>query len=105
MKFTEFIQKQFSEPDGTPSNNRVMLFLLLTTLAGILIGVAISPNLSIKIVVPEVNESFSSLIKWLAGILVTGAAAGRAASAYSDIRSGNTTASTTQTSTTTETKG
>lgn len=83
MKFFTFARLQMSEADGSPSNNRVMLFLLLTTVAGILIGVAISPNLSIKIVVPDVNESFASLVKWIAGILVTGGAAGKAATAYS----------------------
>jgi len=77
-----------SEPDGSPSNNRVMLFLLLTTTAGILIGAAISPNLSIKITVPEIPESFSRLVTWIAGILVTGGALGKAANAYSESRAG-----------------
>jgi len=91
VKFFTFLRLQMSEPDGSPSNNRVMLFLLLTTVAGILIGVAISPNLSIKIVVPEVNETFSSLVKWIAGILVTGGAAGKAAVAYSESKKGEAT--------------
>lgn len=85
--FLTFIRLQLSEA-GLPSNNRVMLFLLLTTTAGILIGAAISPNLTVTITVPKIPESFASFIEWMTGILVGGTAVGKAATAYSDARTG-----------------
>ena len=84
MKFFTFLRLQMSEPDGSPSNNRVMLFLLLTTVVGMLVGAAISPNLTIKITLPAVPESFANFIIWMGGILVSGGVLGKAAKAYSD---------------------
>ena len=88
MKFSEFLQKQMSEPDGSPSNNRVMLFLFLSAVAGIIIGAAISPNLTIVIKIPEIPESFADLVKWICGILVTGGAVGKAVNAYTAKKEG-----------------
>jgi len=86
-----------SEPDGSPSNNRVMLFLFLTTVVLIVMGASISPNLSIKIVIPVIPESFGDLVKWITVILVSGGAAGKAADAYSKARTGGTTTTSTST--------
>jgi len=88
MKPFTFLRLQMSEKDGSPSNNRVMLFLFLTSVALIIIGASISSNFSIKIVIPEIPESFASLVQWITLILVTGGAAGKAADAYSKARSG-----------------
>lgn len=88
MKFFTFLRLQMSEPDGSPSNNRVMLFLLLTTAVLLVVGAAISSNLAIKITLPEIPASFADFIKWIAAILVGGTAVGKAATAYSDARTG-----------------
>jgi len=86
MKLFTFLRLQMSEPDGSPSNNRIMLFLLLTTTVGLIVGAAISPNLKIVITIPEIPDSFASFIEWMGGILVGGTAIGKAATAYSDAR-------------------
>ena len=88
MKFFTFLRLQMSEPDGAPSNNRVMLFLLLTTVTGVVVGASISPNLVVTIEIPIIPESFARFIEWMAGILVGGSAVGKAASAYSESRTG-----------------
>jgi hypothetical protein len=89
MNISTFLRLQMSEPDGTPSNNRIMLFLLLTTTISLIIGVAVSPNLKIVITLPVIPDSFANFIEWMAGILVGGTAVGKAATAYSTSKGGN----------------
>lgn len=96
-----------SEENGTPSNNRVMLFLFLTTIMSLLILVVVYPLFVIKDSVPKLPEiptSLESLIEWVTGILVSGGVLGKATTVYSRKQelTGAPTSTTSTTTTTTE---
>lgn len=62
-----FLKKAFSEQDGTPSSNRVMLaILLLFTMNMIAVAFYMSGKL------PEIPASLLELIKWLFAFLAGG---------------------------------
>lgn len=83
MKFTEFVRKQMSE-NGEPSNNRVMLFLFLTTVMLLVVAVEIAPLFNRSLLLPNVPPTFETFVEWVAGILVFGSAAGKGINAYKD---------------------
>lgn len=77
-----------SEADGTPSNNRVMLFLFLSTVMLLLIVVTfapvIRPGLAVKL--PDIPPSFETFVEYITAFLVLGAAAGKGIKAYADTK-------------------
>lgn len=83
MKFMEFVRKQMSE-NGEPSNNRVMLFLFLTTVMVLIVAVVFAPLRGVTLKLPEVPPTFETFVEWVAGILVFGSAAGKGINAYKD---------------------
>lgn len=89
MNFFKFLRGQMSEADGTPSNNRVMLFLFLTTVMLMLIGVAISPLFHIALKLPEIPASFETFVEIIVSVLVTGSVAGKGVNAYKAVKGAN----------------
>lgn len=83
MKFTEFIRRQMSE-NGEPSNNRVMLFLFLTTVMLLVVAVVFAPLRGITLKLPDIPPTFETFVEWVTGIFVFGAAAGKGINAYKD---------------------
>jgi len=101
MKFSEFIRRQMSE-NGEPSNNRVMLFLFLTTVVLMVVGVTIAPLFKpvAPVVLPVIPPSFESMVEYVTFFLVGGGVLGKGVNAYRD----RGVTSTTTTATSTETK-
>lgn len=83
-KAMTFFKGQMSEADGTPSNNRVMLFLFLTTTMFLLLAVVFVPLFTTKIVlkIPEIPATFETFVEWITGILVSGSAIGKGFKAF-----------------------
>jgi len=100
MKFSEFIRRQMSE-NGEPSNNRVMLFLFLTTVMLMVVAVVIAPLFRMSLSLPVVPPSFETFVEIIVGTLVTGSFIGKGITAYKE----KGTSSSTATTTTIETKG
>jgi hypothetical protein len=100
MKFTEFLRRQMSE-NGEPSNNRVMLFLFLTTVMLLVVAVVVAPLRGIKLELPVIPPSFETFVEIIVGTLVTGSFIGKGITAYKE----KGTSSTVTTSTSTEVKG
>jgi nitrate reductase NapE component len=87
MKPSEFIRKQLSESDGQPSNNRVMLFLFLTTIMIMVLTVTIVPIFKpVVIKLPDIPPSFETFVEWVVGILVFGSATGKGINAYKAVK-------------------
>ena len=83
MKFTEFLRRQMSE-NGEPSNNRVMLFLFLTTVMLLVLAVVFAPLRGYTLVLPVIPPSFETFVEVIVGTLVFGSAAGKGINAYRD---------------------
>jgi len=85
MGIGEFFRRQMSE-GGEPSNNRVMLFLFLTTIVLMVVAVVVAPVFrpDIKLVLPDIPPTFETFVEWVVGILVFGSAAGKGINAYRD---------------------
>ena len=79
----KFLRLQMSESDGTPSNNRVMLFLLLTTFMLMIVAAGI-PSIGFKL--PEIPSTLKDVIEWLSVFLITGGAAGKVVNAYKETK-------------------
>jgi len=88
MRLVEFLRGQMSEADGTPSNNRIMLFLFLTTVMLLLLTVVFAPvfrpGLVIKL--PDIPPSFETFVEYITVFLVGGSVLGKGVNAYRDIK-------------------
>lgn len=91
MNIFTFIRLQLSEADGQPSNNRVMLFLFLTTVMIMVLGVTFAPLFKITLSLPVIPPSYETFVEWLVGILVFGSATGKGIGMYRDIKIAGTT--------------
>jgi hypothetical protein len=103
MKFTEFLRRQMSE-NGEPSNNRVMLFLFLTTVVCMVLAVTVAPLFkpTVPLVLPVIPPSFESMVEYITVFLVGGGVLGKGINAYQNKGVASTT---TTTATSTEVKG
>lgn len=73
MRLTEFVRRQLSEPDGSPSNNRVLLALLIVVMLALLVAAAGHGGWKL----PEVPASLETFVEWTGGILVGGSVLGK----------------------------
>lgn len=86
MDFTEFVRRQLSESDGQPSNNRVMLFLFLTTVMALVLGVVFAPLFKRSLSLPTIPPSFETFVEIIVGTLVTGTLGGKVVNAVKDVK-------------------
>lgn len=68
MKINEFMRRQLSE-NGEPSNSRVCLFLLVTT---VMLMIICSGIKQLDFTIPNIPATFVDLIEWLVFIFVGG---------------------------------
>jgi hypothetical protein len=73
MNILTFFRLQLSESDGTPSNNRVLLALMVVILLALLI--VSSAHNGWKL--PEVPPSLETCLEWLGGILAGASTLGK----------------------------
>jgi len=90
--------------NGEPSNNRVMLFIFLSTVMVLVMAVVLAPVFKPGLVIslPVIPPSFETFVEIIVGTLVTGSFIGKGINAYKDKGVASTT---TTTATSIETKG
>ena len=108
----DFFKRQMSDSDGTPSNNRVMAFLILTTTMAMIVAATVAPAIGVLIgepkltfALPVIPDSFANLVEWLVTVLVSGVVLGHGVNAYRDVKSGSSSSSSSVTEKTEVTKG
>jgi len=99
MKLGEFLQRQMSE-NGEPSNNRVMLFMFLTTIMLLILAVVVVPVVKpcTAIKLPDIPSSFENFVEYITMILVGGVVIGKGINAYQNKGVASTTTTTTASS-------
>jgi hypothetical protein len=74
--------------NGEPSNNRVMLFLFLTTIVCMVVASALVPAVWVgrTFVLPIIPPSFETFVEIIVGTLVGGSLLGKGVTAYKDVK-------------------
>jgi hypothetical protein len=84
MRLKQFIMLQFSEADATPSNNRVMIFLFLSTVMVMVLFATFAPLFGKVITLPNIPPSFETFVEIIVATLTTGVAVGKGITAYKE---------------------